>query len=311
MNPDSTPVFPILPSFLSSGQLDLTNTEAYVTYLHTQGAKTVMTTAGTSQFNLMSTDEILALNACVASTFPGRVILGAPPLAEVLLAPFLATTVERHPRAELMLTYPERLYGESDVIDFFRRMASSCPIPVNIHGLPLRRAQGGLQDYTSHIIDGITQAVGNVTGMKEECSTYEAGFRLCSTVSRQTDFEFIVAGGSMRRYMLLHVAGAQSFFAGIGSLFPLIELAFSRYVRSGNQGKAASLISQLETPVFHVFMDIGWHKALRHAAKSVGLINGAERKPMTEPNSEERSRIEHALTLLKEGMMRLTDKGAL
>jgi len=207
-----------------------------------------MTTAGTSQFNLMSSDELLAFNACVATTFAGRVILGAPALAEIHLAPFLASTLEHHPGAELLLTYPERLYETTDLIDFFIRVARSCPMRINIHGLPLRSAQGGMKDFTSQIIDAITGVVDNVTGMKEECSTYEAGFTLCSSVSRKKAFEFIVAGGSMRRYLLLHAAGAQSFFAGVGSLFPEIELAFSRHIQAGNLREATALISEFETP---------------------------------------------------------------
>ena len=311
MNCTCTPVFPLLPSYLPSGTLDHTNIARYVAHLRSHGATTIMTTSGTSQFNLMSNDEVSELNTCAASAFPGRVILGAPLLAEGPLERFIESTTERHPTAELLLTYPERAYNDSDISDFFIRIARACPVPLKLHGLPLRRAQGGVQDLTGRIIDEITSAASNITGMKEECSTYEAGFRLCSSVTRHASFEFIVAGGSMRRYLLLQAAGAQSFLSGVGSLYPSVELAFARHMDAGRLREATSIISLIETPVFQVFMEIGWHKALRHAAKTLGLLSGGERRPMTEPTREERSDIEQVLLRLKDGMNRLSESGVL
>jgi dihydrodipicolinate synthase/N-acetylneuraminate lyase len=48
------PVYPISPSFDENENLELESTKKYLTHLKDGGAKIVMTTAGTSQFNLMS-----------------------------------------------------------------------------------------------------------------------------------------------------------------------------------------------------------------------------------------------------------------
>ena len=188
-----------------------------------------MTTSGTSQFNLLSADEIVELNVCAAEAFRGRVICGLPSLAEWQLAPLIVKMAKRLPAASIMLIYPERSYRSNDVAAFFTRMTRLAPNPFYVHGLPLRSSVGGTADYGAALIDKLARAAPNLVGMKEESSTYELGFEPCSSRPAQRTFEFIVAGGSMRRFLLLQAAGAQSFFSGVGSLFPSIELALMHF----------------------------------------------------------------------------------
>lgn len=318
MNPSSRressnfgPIFPILPSYKASGELDFDFIASYVRFLETNGARSVMTTAGTSQFNLLSTQEILDLNACVGDNFSGRLILGAPPMAEMRLMPFLATTLKSYPDAELLLSYPERYYCVKEIVDFFQRAASGCAAPLHIHGLPLRAAQGGWQDYTATMISEILFLAPNVVGMKEECSTYETGFKLCSALSRFSSFELIVAGGSMRRFLLLHAAGAQSFLVGIGSLFPSVEIAFARHIQTDEFRNAVRIIAEIETPAFEVFMNLGWHKALRYAAKRASLIATGERLPMAGPDVEAKRLLDETLIAIEAKISDLSREGLL
>ena len=50
-----------------------------------------MTTAGTSQFNLLTTNEIHELNACI-SDFEGLKILGIPPVSTATACDFVCTS---------------------------------------------------------------------------------------------------------------------------------------------------------------------------------------------------------------------------
>lgn len=305
------PVFPVLPSYRDTGELDFERTASYVRYLADNGAGAIMTTAGTTQFNLLSEAEIMAVNATVGDHFPGRLILGVPLAAEMFLMPFLAATLERHKRAGILINYPERFYSQGEMAGFFGRIGQVCPAPIYVHGLQLRTAHGGTQDYTGEVVTAILECCGNFVGMKEECSSYEAGFRLCSALSNRPEFEMIVAGGSMRRFLLLRAAGAQSFLAGVGSLFPSVDIAFFRHITAGAIREASLLISEIETPLFAVFMDIGWHKALRYAAKSIGLIGAGERRPMAGPEPADCSRIDRVLRVLEDNMQGLHSAGVI
>ena len=293
------PVFPVLPSYTNTGQLDLEHVSNYLCMLASNGAKTVMTTAGTSQFNLLSTDEILELNRLTARTFNGRVICGLPTLAERQLAPLIVEAASNIPGAPIMLTYPERFYSESGLIGFFERMTKLAPeTQFYLHGLPMRLSNGGVKDYDAKLVSTLTASVPNIAGMKEESSTYESGFKLCSEMQNVSDFEFIVAGGSMRRFLLLYAAGAQSFLSGVGSLFPKIETAFHDAVTAGDLKAASALIRDFETPLFQVFMDIGWHPALRRAAQKLGYISASEREPMTCLTQTHKRQVDGALARL-------------
>ena len=70
-------VVAIPPSYFVES-LETESTSEYVKYLHAHGATTVMTTAGTSQFNLLSTQEIHQLNQSIVDNFDGVSILGVP-----------------------------------------------------------------------------------------------------------------------------------------------------------------------------------------------------------------------------------------
>ena len=74
-------VIPIPPSFDKNQNLDIISVSKYVKYLENKGACTVMTTAGTSQYNLLDIDEIHSLNKTIVDSFKGSKILGVPALA--------------------------------------------------------------------------------------------------------------------------------------------------------------------------------------------------------------------------------------
>ena len=74
------PVYAIPPSF-KNDELHLDSTLKYLKYLEKEGASRVLTTAGTSQFNLLSLDEIYKLNKCIINNFKQEKILGLPPLS--------------------------------------------------------------------------------------------------------------------------------------------------------------------------------------------------------------------------------------
>ena len=302
-------VFPILPSYTRGGELDESAVASYVRYLEAHAVPTVMTTAGTSQFGLLSLEEVEALSEVVATTFTRRTILGAPPLAERLLLPFLDGLVAQHPGVELLIIYPERFYGYDDVTAYIRRVARHVKAPMHLHGLPFRLATGGYQDVTADLVQRLAVEAPGLIGMKEECSTMEAGFVLCDRVSRGVAFEFIVAGGSMRRYLLMHAAGATSFLAGVGSLFPSLDLAFYDHIRRGDLPSALTVLRAVETPTFDVFMELGWHRSLRHAARVLGLVRGPERAPFKELGRRERRAVEAVVEQLRTQVGVLSSEG--
>ncbi|HVT30297.1 MAG TPA: dihydrodipicolinate synthase family protein, partial [Lacipirellulaceae bacterium] len=74
------PIYPILSAFKEDGALDCDAVAKYVDMLASVGVPAVMTTVGTSRFNLLTDDEIRKMNETVARAAKGRcfVILAGP-----------------------------------------------------------------------------------------------------------------------------------------------------------------------------------------------------------------------------------------
>ena len=66
----NSPVYPIPPSFKNE-ELELNSTKKYLDFLNQEGAKIIMSTAGTSQYNLMDIEEIRKFNLQLNS-FSGK-----------------------------------------------------------------------------------------------------------------------------------------------------------------------------------------------------------------------------------------------
>ena len=260
-------VIAIPPSYDRSQKLELDSTRSYVEYLEENKATTVMTTAGTSQFNLLSNDEIHDLNNCIGSSFSGEKILGIPALSSVEAHNF-AHTAGSHENTSYMAIYPDRFYDKDSIYRYVGSIVEALGDPVYLHAPKMRAGRGGDWNYDAETINYLYDK-GMVVGIKEEHSNLSESFNFISKLNNNLDV--IVAGGSMRRFCFLNPAGANSFLAGIGNIFPNIEQEFFH-------NKDNKFIA-METSLFDVFMEHGWHQSLRIALRLRGLTCFHNRDP--------------------------------
>ncbi|MBK7477470.1 MAG: hypothetical protein IPI11_16255 [Haliscomenobacter sp.] len=215
-------------------------------------------------------------------------ILATPKLSEYHLSRFLDEMLKFCEDSPIMLIYPERYYDEESLISFYSRVTNRFQRRFYFHGLKMISYRGGIMTYSAKMINKIKEASPFIVGMKEETPSYEEGFNLCSNIRDKESFEIIVAGGSMRRFALLELSGAQSFLSGIGSIYPQIELDFMKFFSNGEKEKAENIIRYLETPFFNVFFEVGWHQALRYALAELKLISKYQRRPFNLPKLKEK-----------------------
>lgn len=260
----NSPVYPIPPSFKNE-ELELDSTLNYLKYLDSKGAKTIMSTAGTSQYNLLSQEEIRDFNLALYS-FPGKKILGIPPLSlfhikqEIIFYNNLSDIY-------LLILFPERYYTNEQIVEYFKEICSISKHPVLVHGNSLRKGYGGVYEYDFTLLKELSKIEGFI-GMKEESSTL--GFSMNNI--QDLDLEIIAAGGSMRRFWSLEPFGATTYLAGVGSFNPEIEEKFYKFYKEGNFKEAKLTLETYETPLFNVFMRIGWHASMRESLKQLNFI---------------------------------------
>lgn len=259
-----------IPASYSEDQsLETESTIRYLSYLEDQGVHTVMTTAGTSHFNLLNIDEIHALNKAVANSFKGNKIIGVPALSNRDAVTFIERANDYiDSSCRLMLLYPERYYSEDEIVDYMSDLRSHTDNKIYIHGKTIRNATGGSWDYNASVINKLYNC-GILQGIKEEHSNLSKSYDFVSEIHPEVDV--IVAGGSMRRYEYLQSAGANSFLSGVGNLFPKVEQDYL-------DGSTADSLNK-EKQMFSVFMKYGWHKSLRIALKHLDLTCYHNRKP--------------------------------
>lgn len=281
-------VIGIPSSFDKNENLECKSTEKYIKYLESKKAGCVMTTAGTSNFNLLSSDEIHYLNEAVIS-FDGQKIIGIPPVSTRECISFIKkATKYADEKTFFMALYPERFYNKQTIKDFMCSLRENTKNPLYIHAKPIQNATGGVWDYTSDVINDLfTNNI--VQGIKEEHSAFSKSYDFVSELDKSVDV--IVAGGSMRRHQFLKSAGANTFLAGVGNLFPEVE---QQYLDGDIE-----IPLQKEIKMFRVFMKYGWHKSLRIALKLLDLTCYCDREPWPFPQKEEIEQIQKIIESLR------------
>ena len=233
------PVFPIPPAFQKNGDIDCNGVVKYVKYLQKAGAKTVMTTAGTSRFGVLSSEEIRLLNDAVLSVkrIPVR-IFGDSAADE---------------KSPVLVRYPDRFYNLDTLYNWFTRTADLSAVPIFMHMMPLRDGHnsdpGMYRDWPREIISDVALHP-TILGIKEEFRDIKKAAAMTKMVGKiNPNFTVIASGGSMARAIK---TGARAWLSGIGSLFPKYEL------KKMNDALAA------EEEAFRIAKSMGWqHQGFR------------------------------------------------
>ena len=283
------PVYAI-PSSFKNDELDINSTFNYLKYLESKGATRVLTTAGTSQFNLLSLDEVYSLNKCLVDNFSKEKILGLPSLSlKHLIKEIIKLNDLSSPNTKLLVLFPERYYNDDQIIEFFEQVCSISQYPIYLHGNPLKKGNGGIYEYSNSILNKLSQ-IKQFSGIKEEYSSLDLSMKSIFNL----DLDIIVAGGSMKRFWTLAPFGATSFLTGVGNFNPSYSENFYKSYIEGDMSKCIDIITNIEKPLFDIFMKIGWHAAMRESLKEMKFILD-NRKPFTILSNEDKRKIVKAL----------------
>ncbi|MEQ8736031.1 MAG: dihydrodipicolinate synthase family protein [Rhodospirillaceae bacterium] len=276
------PVYPICPAFTENGELDLEGTSAYVRYLVENGARHVMTTAGTSRFNLLSDIEVKALNACVVeSSGSALTIIGNPMNGGTASAIAFAKHSQEIGADAYLVYYPERFYSNEDVFEYFYSVSRAVPdIGIMIHATPMRAAaptSGPTEPFSVKLVEMMCD-LPNFIGMKEEHGSENLRYNLVTKFGN--DLAFVVAGSAMAMYVACAPYGVKTYLTSVGSYRPEIEERFYTLHTKGEVEKALRIVREYEDPFFVVGKPVGWHLAMKATLDLMGLMPKYEREPL-------------------------------
>jgi 4-hydroxy-tetrahydrodipicolinate synthase len=281
-------VIPLPTPFTKDGDVDYNTMHNYVEFLVSNGIKNVMTTVGTSRFNLLTDEEVFKLNETVVKAAAGKAvtIVANPTVGSVKRTIEFGKHAEKIGADFFLAYYPERHYGEQNIYDYFYAITKEVSTPVLLHEMPMRNGFGaGTVQYSIPLLEKLI-ALPTIAGFKEEALDAEYSNQILKTFKDKA--VIIGAGGGMSRYLLRdYDLGSKAFLGGIGNFIPSLEIDFYNAITSGDKAKAEKIVNEIELPYFQKVVPFGWHPSLKAAIALKGLMQPYERAPMIEIKGEQ------------------------
>lgn len=289
------PVIPLPTPFKQDESVDHESLHSYVSFLVKNGIPNIMTTVGTSRYNLLNAEEIMEVNETVVKAAAGKAktIVANPPFGRQADAVKFAEHSKSIGADFYLAYYPERYYGDEYLIDFFSAISEAADIGILIHEMPMRNGLGGGSvQYPISTLHKLLE-IPKVAGLKEEAldMAYSG-----NVVRELADKAIIIgAGGGMSRYLRDYWSGAKAYLGGIGNWSPQTEIEFFEAMQTKNYHKAYGIVNEVEIPLFQKLVPFGWHPSLKGILSIKGHMQSYERKPMKSTTDDERKRIETIL----------------
>lgn len=293
------PVIPLPTPFNADESVDYQGLAAYVRFLSEAGIPAMMSTVGTSRYNLLSWDEMRQINRVVAeNTSSGaQSIVTSPTTGGVKSMIEFGQEAEKAGANYYLVYFPERHYGDDNTYDYFKAICDELSIRVLIHEMPMRNGIGpGQNQYSLALLERLFK-LDNIVGLKEEALDAEYSNQI---LDRFADDQLMIgAGGGMSRYLGRdHQRGSHAFLGGIGNFEPQVELDFYAAITGGNRSEAERIVNEIEKPYFEAVVPMGWHPTLKSALWQKGLTQVHERRPMVQLSEADHGRVKTILTQL-------------
>jgi dihydrodipicolinate synthase/N-acetylneuraminate lyase len=191
------PVIPLPTPFNEKQEILPEVMESYTSYLVDNGIRNVMTTVGTSRYNLLTFEEIQAINDAMIKGAKGKAntIVANPTVGGTKHAIEFAKHSEDIGADLFLLYFPERHYGEANTLKFFETVAKNTNMNILIHEMPMRNGFGGpSEQYSLDLIDRLLD-IDNIVGLKEEALDADYSNKIVDAVKHKS--VIIGAGGGM------------------------------------------------------------------------------------------------------------------
>lgn len=293
------PVIPIPTAFDKNQNIDLDSLKSYVNKIVELGIPNVMTTIGTSRYNLLKIKECKQVNEAIVKGCGSKAvsIVANPVYGGTDHAIEFAKHSEEIGADYFLLYYPERYYGDENIFKFFKKVAVSTNLPILIHEMPMRNGYGpGTVQYSIPLLKRLLD-INNIVGFKEEALDAEYSNQIIEELPHAI---CIGAGGGMSRYLYRdHSRGAKAYLGGLGNFYPKIELDFFNFMQNGELENATEIVENVERKYFENIVPIGWHPHLKYAISLQGWLPEFEREPMKMLDYKEKRVIQNQFELYK------------
>jgi 4-hydroxy-tetrahydrodipicolinate synthase len=242
----------------------------------------ILLTYGTSEFYVLSDDEIARVTRIVVEAAARRALVVAATgrwwLGQTVA---FARFCEEIGADCLMLTkmLPAYFRSNADVVEFHREVAGRTRIPLMFHNELDGPASVELAEKVAE--------VEHVVAMKQESPNYDQYVDLAQRVAGRIA---VVAGAGAPLAHWAHQFGATASLTGVGQWAPRAE---RRYVEQMLSGQAEAGRRHLDTilPYRLLARRLGNHACIKHAMSVAGLAGGPCRPPSQNLTGEQKAQL--------------------
>ena len=278
-------VFSVPMFFKKDKSVDIEALKKYlIECLESEGVEAIFSMAYNTRYRQLTDVELFEVNklCCeLANKYNKKAIIGhAYTITNKELDKYCSDIKKYKPYA-ISLLYPERYYGvDSVLIDFFS-IPKRSGIPALIHEQKLVSGfNGSLIDWPENLINSVLSD-SNVIAVKEDSKNDEVTNTVMK-LSREFDFDVIVAGGGKKRVRkLIKEINLKCWLNGSLMLFPKITKQVCDAYLNNDKAFIEWYEKEIETPYFdQVISKLGWHVGHKLALHVLGYCELEERAPM-------------------------------
>jgi dihydrodipicolinate synthase/N-acetylneuraminate lyase len=206
-------------------------------------------TAGNSQYQSLTYEEIKEATRVMAETVDGRgLTIAATGDWWTGQAVDYARFAESIGADAVQVLRPSRSGGEDAIVKHFETIARSTKLGLVLHG-----------DYSDSLFEKLLQ-IDSIVAMKEDRD-------LSEYVERQISFGDrikIFGGGQEYRYLVGYPYGATAFYSTYTTFAPDISMRFWKAIQAGDLKGAVQITSKYDYPYLRSFTHPWWHATLEY-----------------------------------------------
>jgi dihydrodipicolinate synthase/N-acetylneuraminate lyase len=213
------------------------------------GVRVFALTAGNTQYQSLTYDEIQELTRVVAESVDGRgLVIAATGDWWTQRAVDYARYAESVGADAVQVLRPGRSGGEDSLVKHFETIARSTRLGLVLHG-----------DYSDSLFEKLL-AIDSVVAMKEDGA-------LTQYIQRQISFGDrikIFGGGQEYRYLVGYPYGATAFYSTYTTFAPDISMRFWNAIKGGDLKAAVQITTRYDYPYLKMFTHPMWHATLEY-----------------------------------------------
>jgi dihydrodipicolinate synthase/N-acetylneuraminate lyase len=211
------------------------------------GVKVFALTAGNSQYQSLTYQEIKELTKVVVESVAGQgLTIAATGDWWTQRAVDYARYAESVGADAVQVLRPSRSGGEDSLVKHFETIAQSTKLGIVLHG-----------DYSDSLFEKLLR-IDSVVAMKEDRSLQEY-------IEREIGFGErinIFGGGQEYRYLVGYPYGAKAFYSTYTTFAPDISMRFWKAIQTGDLKAAVHITTTYDYPYIKMFTHSMWHATL-------------------------------------------------